>query len=127
MGLADRLIDQTFANAGKEDERERSAMTIGALKAIGGEQIRSVVLVDNGFAGLKLVTLTTRNLSIIDQFGDVSNLHALSEIVKISHSWGILTITYELPSGDELQHRFNLADKDSVYDLENEFGEIGGR
>lgn len=127
MSVAERLIEQTFANANIEITRPYQDMNIGALKGLDGERVRAILLVDNGLSGKKLVALTTRGLVIFNNWGDIYAQHELNDIVDIEIGLGSLTIRYELPSGGSTHHIYNLADSLGAYDLRHEFYELRQR
>ena len=127
MSLAERLIEQTFANASIDVASDHSDMIVGTLRAIDGQQILSIVLVDNGLAGLKLLALTTGALSIINGWGDLSAQHSIEDIAEVSVGFGTLTIAHELSSGGTMRDTFALADKTGVHGLQTEFNELRGR
>lgn len=126
MGLAEMMIGQTFTNAGFDDVRMQTSMTIGTLKAIGGQQPRSILLVDNGLGGPKVIALTTRALFIIDRNGNVSEQLPLAQVTSIKTRLNTIAVSF-LGSEDgryEAKNTYNVADSVGVYDLISEFDDL---
>ena len=123
MHVADRMIDQTFSDA-DVDQRQYARLVIGIHKAIQGQDVRSIVLIDNGLAGKKLMALTTANLVIVDEAGGISDQWPIDDIEDIRCGWNTVKITHRFENGHTGNRMFNQADTPGIQGLQREFYEL---